>query len=172
MSHLAHLGSSLQNPQDARSHMTAPKERQRHIVMMHPENDRKPQGRRKGGNTFPIGDVPTVNTGNRSLLGSKGVRCLALCLWPCGGCLHGSKINHTCHTRVSGDEPRGWEAVRFYSPSPHYRDLGHAILTFLKPGLILPFEGGGPLPRMVQLENVCKWDSSPHRTTQNLITRT
>lgn len=35
-----------------------------------------------------------------------------------------------------------WEAVRFHSPSSKHRDLGHAILTFLKPGLV-SYGGGG-----------------------------
>lgn len=30
----------------------------------------------------------------------------------------------------------GKEAVRFHFPSPSHRELGHAILTFLKTGLI------------------------------------
>lgn len=40
----------------------------------------------------------------------------------------------------------GWEAVRFHAPSLNYRDLAHAILTFLKPGLIA-YGGGGLPPR-------------------------
>lgn len=60
----------------------------------------------------------------------------------------------------------GWEVVRFHSPSPNYRELGHAIWTFLKPGLIAY---GGASTRVVQWENVSEWDSSPHGTTQNLI---
>lgn len=38
-----------------------------------------------------------------------------------------------------------WEAVRFHSPSSNHRDLGHAILTFLKPGLVA-YGGRGPHP--------------------------
>lgn len=37
----------------------------------------------------------------------------------------------------------GWEAVRFHSPSPNSRELGHAILTFLKPGLTVCGVGEG-----------------------------
>lgn len=33
--------------------------------MIHPEYEREPQGRRRRGNTFPIGDVPTVNSGEQ-----------------------------------------------------------------------------------------------------------
>lgn len=99
----------------------------------------------EGGETHSLqGMFLLLTLGTDHSWGSRGVRCLALCLWPCGGRLRGSKINHICHTRVSGDELRGWEAVRFYSPSPHYRELGHAILTFLKPGLIA-FWGRGAL---------------------------
>lgn len=42
LSHLAHLGSSFQNPQDARSHKTASTKRQRQRVMIHPEGERNP----------------------------------------------------------------------------------------------------------------------------------
>lgn len=42
LSQLARLGSSLQNPQDARSHMTASTKRQRQRVLIHPEGERKP----------------------------------------------------------------------------------------------------------------------------------
>lgn len=40
----------------------------------------------------------------------------------------------------------GWEAVRLHSPSPIYRELNHAILTFPKPGLTA-YGGGGSLTR-------------------------
>lgn len=39
--------------------------------MIYPEYERKPQGRRRRGNTFPMWDVPTVNSGDRSLLGQQ-----------------------------------------------------------------------------------------------------
>lgn len=63
----------------------------------------------------------------------------------------------------------GWEAVRFHSPSPNYRELRYAIQTFLNPG---PVAWGRASPRMVQWESISEWDSLPHGTTQNLITKT
>lgn len=40
--------------------------------MIHPENERKPYGRRRRGDTFPVGDVPTVNSGERMTPGAAG----------------------------------------------------------------------------------------------------
>lgn len=50
---------------------------------------------------------------------------------------------HLSLKECSGDVLLGWEAVRFHSPSPNYRELRYAIQTFRNPGL-LPV--GEPLP--------------------------
>jgi hypothetical protein len=104
--------------------------------------------------------------GNRSLLGqqtsSSGSLPPSVAAW--GSCLCVNKINCPCHTRIFLE--MCWcigRAVRLPSSSPNDRELSHAILTFLNPGLIAY---GGASPRVVQWENVSKWDSSPHGTTR------
>lgn len=62
----------------------------------------------------------------------------------------------------SGDMPMGWEAVRFHAPSLDYRNLAHAILTFLKPGLIA-YGGGGLPPR----DSVAKCQGRGQLTSQD-----
>ena len=104
--------------------------------------------------------------GNRSLLGqqtsSSGSLPSSVAAW--GSCLRVNKINCPCHTRIFLE--MCWcigRAVRLPSSSPNARELSHAILTFLNPGLIA-YRGASP--RVVQWENVSKWDCSPHGTTR------
>lgn len=92
-------------------------------------------------------DVPTVNSGEQITPGAAGeflwLIPSVVAMWGTG--LHGNQINCACHTGFSGHVLMGGEAVRFHSPS-NYRELGHPILTFLKPGLISYGSGGGPPP--------------------------
>lgn len=171
LSHLAHLWGSSHNPLDAGSHMTASKWSLRQIVI-HPwmkENHREGEG----GEIHSLSGMFLLFTlGADHPWGSRpGPPAPSLC------CGH-TRGRSTCEQRylhLSHEdflEIRRW-AGRQWGFMPHLWTIGTSLMPFWPSWNQdwLPM-GVGASPRGIQWQSVREGDSSPHRTIQDVITRT